>query len=282
MDKIQLSDVLMEKTGEMDFRLTNDYLFRIIFQENEEALKGLLAAILHLKSEDIRSTVIENPIQPGASLSEKEYRMDILLTLNNNQRIDLEMQVKNEGDWRNRSLMYMSREYGRSLKRGEVYKDAVSMHQIGILSFDLFEDHPEFCGTYMMKNVEDGYTYNSNFKLTVVQLGQINRATKEDEESGLVKWAKLFLASTWEDLRMIAKENESMTVAANATAYYESDYAVRKRMEDREDFLAWKANMEEYKRMHEADQRQHELDQRQIKEMAARIKELEEKLNGAE
>ena len=109
----------------------------------------------------------------------------------------------------------------------------------------------------------------------MIQLGQINRATKEDEESGLVKWAKMFLATTWEDLRMIAKDNESMTAAANATAYYESDYAVRKRMEDREDFLAWKANMEEYKRMHEADQRQ-------IKEMAARIKELEEKLNGSE
>ena len=49
VDKYSGLDYL-NATGEVKFGLTNDYLFRIVFQENKLALKGLLCSILKLNT----------------------------------------------------------------------------------------------------------------------------------------------------------------------------------------------------------------------------------------
>lgn len=43
--------------GKIEFKLTNDYLFRAVFQTNPVALKGLLCALLHLREKDIKQDV---------------------------------------------------------------------------------------------------------------------------------------------------------------------------------------------------------------------------------
>ena len=45
-------------TGDIPYNMTNDYMFSVILQENKEATKGLLCAVLRLKPEDIKTVVI--------------------------------------------------------------------------------------------------------------------------------------------------------------------------------------------------------------------------------
>lgn len=71
--------------GKMEFKLTNDYLFRAVFQTNKVALKGLLCALLHLKEKDIRKIEVLNPIELGKSITDKEFRLDIKIILNDYQ-----------------------------------------------------------------------------------------------------------------------------------------------------------------------------------------------------
>ncbi len=107
-----------------------------------------------------------------------------------------------------------------------------------------------------------GHLYNSNFTLSVLELNQVKRATDEDIDSGLVKWAQIFKATTWEELRMIAEKNESMISTANSILQYESEETVRMRMRDREDYIArQKRTAELEKLLEEKDKKIAELEE---------------------
>ena len=51
----QDDEILQEINGEeeVEYGLTNDYMFRSVFQTSEEALRGLLSALLYIPEERI-------------------------------------------------------------------------------------------------------------------------------------------------------------------------------------------------------------------------------------
>ena len=53
---------LSHAIGNVRFGMTNDYMFRVIFQENKFALKGLLESVLHLEEDTITDLEIKNTI----------------------------------------------------------------------------------------------------------------------------------------------------------------------------------------------------------------------------
>ena len=102
--KTTFSPALQEATGKIEYGLTNDYMFRVLFQKNKKALTGLGCSLLHLNPGEITSIEITNPVEIGSSFSDKEFRLDIRLILNSHQQIDLEMQVNDYHDWPERSI----------------------------------------------------------------------------------------------------------------------------------------------------------------------------------
>ena len=77
----------LSATGDITWRMTNDYVFRIIFQENTVALKGLTCSLLHLSEFDVSSVDVTNPIRLGDAIDDKEFRMDVRVILNNSMPI---------------------------------------------------------------------------------------------------------------------------------------------------------------------------------------------------
>ena len=225
----------MSATGKIPYNMTNDYIFRIVLQNNQVALKGLIGSLLHLRKKDIISVEILNPISPGQSVKDKEIRMDIRIMLNNHIIINLEMQMGNAGNWTSRSLTYMCREFD-SLEHGDDYNSVQPVYQIAFLNFTLFENHPEFYATYRMKNIRDGYVYSDKLTLSVVELNSIALATDEDRRYGIDHWARLFKATTWEEMKMIAHGNIDLCSTAEAVFISNEDYNIRKAAREREEF----------------------------------------------
>ena len=118
--------------GEIPFGMTNDYIFRIVFQRNKYALKGLLCSLLGLNDDDIVDLKIRNEVKPGVSITDKEYRMDIDVDLNDGTTINLEMQLRNYGNWQHRSLSYLCREFD-SLDHGADYDQVKKTYHISFL-----------------------------------------------------------------------------------------------------------------------------------------------------
>ncbi|MBO5631613.1 MAG: Rpn family recombination-promoting nuclease/putative transposase [Aeriscardovia sp.] len=195
-------------TGKIKYGLTNDYMFRAVFQENKKALEGLLYALLALPEGSIAAIDIENPIELGKVINDKTCILDLKIMLNDKQLLNIEMQVTDYGNWPERSLTYLCRAFDH-LKGGEDYSMVRPTMHIGIIDFDLPGLSPEFYAEYMLLNTKNGEVYSDKFRLRVLNLNQINHVP-EDYKNSLYHWAKLFKATTWEEIKMLAEKNDYM------------------------------------------------------------------------
>ena len=224
----------MEAQGVIEYNMTNYYMFRYILQKNEKVLKGLICSLLHLRPEQIQKVEIKNPINLSGDVSGKEFILDINVMLNDNTLINLEMQVANEYNWPERSLSYLCRSYDQ-LYSGQDYIEVLPVIHIGFLDFTLHPKEPEFYATYKMLNVKNHLVYSDKFILSVVNLNQIELATKEDKAYNIDYWARIFKARTWEELKMFAKDNEYLQEAAESLYVANADEIVRQQCRARED-----------------------------------------------
>ena len=60
----------MQATGKLPHPLTNDYMFKVLFQKNNNVLKELVCSLLHLQPAEVESLEIKNPIMLGQALTE--------------------------------------------------------------------------------------------------------------------------------------------------------------------------------------------------------------------
>lgn len=195
--------------GKIRYGLTNDYMFRAVLQKNNNVLKHLLAALLKISVSEIASCEITNPIVLGESIDDKSCVMDIRILLNNQRLINLEMQIGHLENWPNRSLFYLSRLFC-NIHPGENYNLIKPSIHIGILTEQLFDDVKDFYSEYLMMNTKNQRIFSRNFSLRVLQLSQLETASEAEKASELYQWAKLFLAKTWEELQMVAKNSNIM------------------------------------------------------------------------
>ena len=234
----------LQATGKLEYNMTNDYMFRMVLQRDDETLIGLICSILKLERKSVLNVRIENAIDMGADVTSKEYQLDIHVSLNNDSYINLEMQIVNYKNWPERSLSYLCRRFD-NVSKGKDYITVKPVYHVGFLDFTLFEDHPEFFGKYQMRNSKDKYLYTDKFNLYVVDLNHTELATDEDRVSGIDTWAKLFKATTWEEIKMITKDNPSMNSTAESIYLSNSDFEIRERCRAREDAIIHEKLMNE-------------------------------------
>ena len=203
----------LHATGEIEYQATFNYMFQALFQENEEALTNLICAVLHWPRSKVKSLEITNPIILGKDIKSKTFILDIKVLLNDNTIINLEMQLNDYGNWPERSLGYLCRNFD-NLNRGDDYINTRTTIHIGFLNFTLFSHEPEFHALYKMQNVKNHNIYTDKFMLHVIELNNINLATEEDRTYEIDKWASLFKAKTWEDIHMIINDNKVLQSAA--------------------------------------------------------------------
>lgn len=229
--------------GLVPYGMTNDYMFRAVLQSNNKALQGLICSLLHLKHEDVLSVEITNPIILGEAIESKEFRLDINVNLNNRTRINLEMQVAGRLIWPNRSLSYLCRSFDM-LNHGQDYQEIQPVIHICFLDYTLFDKYPEFYATNRLLNVKNHQVYSDKLTLSVVDLTQISLATEEDKEYHIDYWAKLFKATTWEEIKMLAAKDQYIDEASKTIFQLSADEQIRKRCLDREEYYLDKMAME--------------------------------------
>ena len=206
--KKQNDSSLHTKSGKLPYKLTNDYLFRAVFQSRPKALEGLCRSVLHLSPEDAISVTLQNPIELGKRIENKEFVLDLAVLINHSMFLNLEMQVYSEAFWPERSLSYTCRSYD-NLNQGENYAHVLPVIHVGFLDFTLFPKHPEFYATYRLANIKNHQIYSDKLTISVVNLTQIKLATKDDKAYDIDLWARVFKATTWEEIEMLAQKTNT-------------------------------------------------------------------------
>lgn len=244
----------LNATGQIPYGMTNDYMFRIILEKNNYVLKGLICSLLSLKPEEVVSVEIQNPILLNEAVDDKEFILDIKVLLNNSAVINLEMQMAYQLNWKERSLSYLCRVFDQ-LSHGHLYGNIKPAIHIGFLNFDpVSSEHPEFYSSYRLLNEKTYTPYSDKFILRVVNLRQIDSATDEDRANRIDYWARLFTTTTWEEIKMLAKNNEFIASASQSLYESNADEITREKCRARENYICLERTLaEQEKRLAEQE-----------------------------
>ncbi|SFB88767.1 PD-(D/E)XK nuclease family transposase [Butyrivibrio sp. YAB3001] len=212
--------IYINATGVIEYTLTSDLLFHYVMQKSKRALIGLVCSLKGISPSLVKDILVLNPIELNGAL--KETVMDLMLLLNNGEIINIELQMYTDKFWIPRSVLYLCRAYD-CLNEGEDYSLLKPTTHFCITNQAFFPEYPEFYSHYLLLNTKNHHPYTKNFGINVLQLNQIELATDEDISSGLVYWAKLFNATTWEEFKSLAQENEATKEVGNLMYTINSD-----------------------------------------------------------
>jgi len=198
----------------LEYTFKTDTLFKMLFVQHPHLLKNLVAALLNIPLESIEQFEITNPALPPDNLGEKFCHLDINMIVNG-QRVDLEIQVREEGFYPERILYYWAREYSSALSEGDHYESLPRTVIISIIDFNQF-DSPDFHSEFCPLETKRYELLSDKMSIHFFELQKL--PTEELTANNiLLLWLSLFKAETEEELAEIkALEVPVMEQAINA------------------------------------------------------------------
>ena len=182
-----------------------DYCAKELFR-NEAVRNHFVSDVLEIPMEEIRSSRLLNTFLWKRYRGQKQGILDVLIELNNNVKINIEIQVKATADWDKRQLFYLAKIFTAEANRGEDYTRLRRCVAISILDFNL-SDSPEYHSVYLFRD-KDGNPYSDMMEIHTLELRKDLK-----EENRMNDWIRLFNAESEEDLDMIKTENAGILEA---------------------------------------------------------------------
>lgn len=231
----------LDATGPIAVTLRNDMMFHRVMQSSNNALKGLVCALKGLEPSTVKEVILMNPID-YSEYAHKEIILDVKVMLNSNEVLDIELQLYYSRDWVQRSLLYLCRSFD-SISVGENYEKLMPTTVIAIMDNPLFPEFPEFYSHYQILNTKNHRPYTTMLNINVLYLNRTELATEEDISNGLLYWAELFQATTWEELKKICESKSEFKEVAGIM--YKSNIQSQERtlFEAHQKFLMDQASM---------------------------------------
>jgi len=204
-------------SGNIELGLRNDFVAHYVFLKSKAALKGLICSMMSLKPSEVVSVQVLNTVNYGEYV-DKVIILDIKVELNGSEFIDIEIQVYLDEFWEKRSLLYLCRTYNEGIGSGEDYSKLKPTTLITItdrnLGLDAEEKYPEFYAQYCFLNIKNHQKYSDLLSVKTLYLNKTKLAEDDDIREGRVFWAKMFLATTWEEIKALSKNGRAFMEAA--------------------------------------------------------------------
>ena len=85
-------------------------------------------------------------------------------------------------------------------------------------------------------NIKNHEIYSSKFGINVLNLKSVGDDSVVKEPEELYEWAKLFKATTWEEIKMLAEKNEYIADTVVTLRQLSDDEKIRMQCQAREDY----------------------------------------------
>jgi predicted transposase/invertase (TIGR01784 family) len=134
--------------------LTDNFLFKVIFSENEDSLLDLLNSFPDFQGENkIENLKVLNPELPKISETDKLSVLDIRAESKKGETFLIEMQAFREESFPKRILFYWSKVYAKTLRKGNHYNLLKKVYSINFTEFN-FLDTPKFHSVFQLREKE--------------------------------------------------------------------------------------------------------------------------------
>ena len=148
--------------------LKNDFSFKYLML-NEKVRKHFIADVLEIPVEEIRSVRLANTFLWKKYFRQKQGILDVLVELNDDSKVNIELQIKVMKAWDKRSLFYLAKMFTEDLQRGEKYHKLKKCICINIVDFHV-DEKPKYHRIYRLRD-EEGCEFSKLFEIHIIELG---------------------------------------------------------------------------------------------------------------
>ena len=181
--------------------LRYDYSFKHLFR-NEEVRRHFISDALEIPLDEIKSVRLANPFLWKQYIKQKQGILDVIIELNDDSKVNIELQIEMVAYWDKRSLFYLSKLFTEGLLSGQNYEKLKRCVCISVLGFNL-DERPEYHKVYRLRD-ETGHEYSDMLEIHVIELNKpLNGLDRIDE------WIRLFNAKSEEELDMLQSNTKS-------------------------------------------------------------------------
>ena len=208
-------------------KLTNDFIFKKVFGKkgNESILKDLLEAILKIK---IKKIELQAEVELERELiDDKTGVLDIEATIDDNTIIDIEMQMRNQYNMKERSLFYWAGLYYTGLKKKEEYKENKRVITINIVNFDMFKEGP-YHEKIELRREYKNILLTNKLEIHFIQLSKFLKEGQEEKDKKMWQWLTFICNKNRKEVERVMKENKEIEKANEELEYLTGDDAVRR------------------------------------------------------
>ena len=210
----------------------SDIIFKNLFsaKRNEDLLIDFLESILQIKIEKIET---QKEVEPEIhNIEEKQGRLDIKATVNDELIVDVEMQNTNYKDTEKRAVFYAGCLIRDCIKPKEDYQNIKDIAVIWILDYELENENKEYFTR--TKTVEDKYCKYEiirGVKYYFIELPKFRRMVTNKLETNLENWLAFIDYKRKDLMEMAMNQNEKIRRANEEYEYLTGDEAVKRREE---------------------------------------------------
>lgn len=152
---------------------------------------------------------------PPENVASKFSRLDLSLNVDD-KLVNVEIQVKMEPDYCDRTLFYWAKLYTSELKSGEEYGNLKQTITINIINFNMFESsnyHTEVAA--MIKDTNE--VFSDKFSIHFFELKKISKNPKTSRE----QWLQFINADSKEDFEMVQATTNMPTIQKAVKVIYD-------------------------------------------------------------
>lgn len=188
--------------------LKEEFVLREAFSR-EIVRKRFISDVTGIPMSEIKSVTLASNFLRRRRKKDKQGILDFVMTLNDDAKIDVELQLRKQKFWVRRVLFYLAHLYLDELFVGDNYWRLKKCITISILDFNLLDDREENHSKFTLRD-SAGRELTDLFEVHVIELRKGPTGGSVDD------WVRLFNATTEEELEEFEDKGEGFKEAAEA------------------------------------------------------------------
>ena len=205
---------------------------------DEIQLLGFLNAVLGHTGNDrlVSVEILENKTLSAEFIGDKASILDVRAILQNGKKANIEVQLRNQGNFGRRSLFYWSREYVKGIKAGQNYLDLPAVITINIIDFEFLSTEKFHTVFHLREDTENDLVLTDMLEIHFIDMVKWRKQSNPDViNEPLHRWlAWLNRASPPELVEEVINMDSGIMAANDRQVYVSGDEETIRAYEMRE------------------------------------------------
>ncbi len=210
----------------------SDLIFKLIFGDNRniDILADFLQSVLDLPKVEYSHITIVDPHFRQETIDDKLGILDVKLHTKNGKIIDVEIQVSDVPQMRERILFYSSKMITEQIGKGGSYK-LKKVISIVITDYNLITENDTYHNKYLLYDKNTGSKFTDVLEINTLELPKLPIA---EDHTMLWNWLQFLKSSDEEELAMLAQKSPQIEKAVGILKVLSQDERTRLLYEERE------------------------------------------------